>query len=111
VFKAIITDYLAFECLRERTKSDYLKQIAKIEQAFGDLPLAALDDAKVTDEFLSLARPHAEQGVSRLCLFTGLMLIIAWGRTIGMTTYRPPVRINKLLRSRPLPQDLGSSPH
>jgi hypothetical protein len=45
-FKAIITDYLAskdFTELRDRTKRDYLQQIAKIEGAIGDLPLAALD--------------------------------------------------------------------
>src|SRR5262245_50820171 len=39
VFKSIITDYLAskdFDVLQPRTKSDYLKQIAKIEHAFGD---------------------------------------------------------------------------
>jgi hypothetical protein len=45
-FKAIITDYLAskdFTELRDHTKRDYLQQIAKIEGAIGDLPLAALD--------------------------------------------------------------------
>ena len=36
----------ANERLRDRTKADYLQ--AKIETAFGDLPLDALDDPRVT---------------------------------------------------------------
>src|SRR6476619_7856031 len=55
LFKSVIAGYLAspdFGDVRDRTKSDYLKQIAKIERAFGDLPIAALDDAGVTKEFL-----------------------------------------------------------
>jgi integrase len=98
LFKAIITAYLAskeFGGLRERTKSDYLKQIAKIEQAFGDLPLAALEDVRVTKEFLNWrdCMPSTRQADYA---WTVLMLIIAWGRSAGMTEYRPPGRIDKL---------------
>jgi integrase len=98
VFKAIIADYVAskeFEGLRERTKSDYLKQIAKIERAFGDLPLAALNDPKVTKEFLSW-RDRMPSPRQADYAWTVLMLIIAWGRSVGMTEYRPPGRIDKL---------------
>ena len=28
--------------------------------------------------------------------WTVLMLLIAWGREVGLTSYRPPVRIDKL---------------
>ena len=55
LFKSIIAGYLVssdFTGLRDRTKSDYLKQIAKIERAFGDLPIAALDDPKISGVFL-----------------------------------------------------------
>jgi integrase len=98
VLKAIIADYLAsreFDGLRERTKSDYLKQIGKIERAFGDLPLAALNEPEVTKEFLSWRdrMPSARQADYA---WTVLMLVIAWGRKIGMTSYRPPGRISKL---------------
>ena len=98
VFKAIITDYLAsreFDGLRERTKSDYLKQIAKIERAFGDLPLAALSDPKVTKEFLSW-RDRIASAKQADYAWTVLMLILAHGRKVGMTSYRPPGRIDKL---------------
>jgi integrase len=98
VLKAIIADYLAskqFDGLRDRTKADYLKQIAKIERTFGDLPLAALEDPKVTKEFLRWrdrigGRKQADYA------FTVLMLVLAHGRKVGMTGYRPPGRIEKL---------------
>jgi integrase len=98
VFKAIITDYLAskkFEGLRDRTKSDYLKQIAKIERDFGDLPLAALSEPGMTKEFLGWRdrMPSARQAEYA---WTVLMLILGWGREVGMTSYRPPGRIDKL---------------
>ena len=94
VFKAIIADYLAskeFEGLRDRTKSDYQKQIGKIERAFGDLPLAALDDPEVTKEFLSW-RDRIPSPKQADYAWTVLMLVIAWGRKVGMTSYRPPGR-------------------
>ena len=96
MFKAIIADYLAskeFEGLRERTKSDYQKQIGKIERAFGDLPLAALDDPEVTKEFLSW-RDRIPSPKQADYAWTVLMLVIAWGRKVGMTSYRPPGPVN-----------------
>lgn len=95
VLKAIIVDYLAsddFLGLRDRTKADYQKQIAKIERQFGDVPLAALADPKVTKEFLTWrdgigGRRQADYA------WTVLMLILAHGRSVGMTSYQPPARI------------------
>ena len=54
-FHAIIAGYKAskdFELLEPRTKRDYLRQIARIEPTFGDLPIAALDDPRITRDFL-----------------------------------------------------------
>ena len=97
VFKSIIADYLAsvdFTGLRERTKADYQKHIATIERAFGDLPTAALTDPKVTGEFLRWRdRIGGRQGDYA---WSVLMLILSHGRTVGMTSYRPPGRIRKL---------------
>ena len=97
VFKSIITDYLAsadFTGLRERTKADYQKHIATIEQAFADLPTAALTDPKVTGEFLHWRdRIGGRQGDYA---WSVLMLILSHGRTVGLTSYRPPGRIRKL---------------
>jgi len=97
VFKSVITDYLAsvdFTSLRERTKADYQKHIATIEKAFADLPIAALADPKVTGEFLHWRdRIGGRQGDYA---WSVLMLILAHGRTVGLTSYRPPGRIRKL---------------
>src|SRR5262249_35369116 len=43
------TDFLG---LRERTRADYIKQIVKIEQKFGDAPLKALSDSRTRGIFL-----------------------------------------------------------
>src|SRR5262249_54980790 len=54
-FHSVIAGYKAsqdFLGLKPRTNSDYLQHIARIETKFGDLPLAALDDARVTRDFL-----------------------------------------------------------
>jgi hypothetical protein len=54
-FKSIVAEYMAspaFTHRRERTRADYLKHIRKIEDAFGDLPIAALNDPRVTKDFL-----------------------------------------------------------
>src|SRR5262245_26715445 len=54
-FHSVIAGYKAsqdFVGLKPRTKADYLQLIARIEQKFGDLPLAALEDARVTRDFL-----------------------------------------------------------
>ena len=44
-----------FLVLRERTHADYIKQIEKIEQKFGDCPLKALADPRVRGVFLEWA--------------------------------------------------------
>src|SRR6476620_2148395 len=35
-----------------RTRRDYIKQIKRIERAFGDFPIKALDDPRATSVFL-----------------------------------------------------------
>jgi integrase len=99
LFKAIIAGYLAssdFTGLRDRTKEDYLKQIAKIERDFGDLPIGALDDPKITGVFLRWRDGMASSPKQADYAWTVLMLLIAWARRDGLTTYRPPGRIDRL---------------
>jgi hypothetical protein len=51
LFQSVIVAYRTsaeFAKLRDRTQADYLKQLSKIEAAFCDLPLDALDDPRVT---------------------------------------------------------------
>lgn len=65
---AWIAEYKANDAFTERapaTRKDYLKQIAKIEEAFGDMPIDALKEPAVRAEFLAwrdrLARRGARQ--------------------------------------------------
>lgn len=98
LFRSVISDYKAsrdFSELRERTRSDYMKQIAKIEAEFGDLPLDALADQGVTRDFLDWrdGMPSPRQADYA---WTVLMRIISWARARGITSYRPPERVERL---------------
>ena len=94
LFKSIIASYLAspeFGDLRARTKLDYRKQIAKIERAFGE-------DA-VTMEFREWRDRQSHSPRQADYAWTVLMLLLAWGRGTGLTTYRPPGRMKPLYRA------------
>jgi integrase len=98
LFKAIIAGFVqskAFtEGLRPRTRSDYLKMIRLIEDKFGDLPILALEDPRVTLEFIQWRDAMASPRQADYA-FTVLMRIISWGRQTGQTTYRPPDQIER----------------
>jgi integrase len=99
LFRSVIAGYLkseAFTGTRERTQADYRKQIAKIEAAFGDLPLAALDDPRVTKDLLDWRDSLASSPRQADYAWTVLMRIISWARGRGLTTYRPPERVERL---------------
>ena len=101
-FHSIIAGYKAsqdFLGLSPRTQSDYLKQIKKIETAFADLPIAALEDARVTREFLEWRDSMANSPRSADYAWSVLMLLCSWARARGLTLYRPPERIERLYKA------------
>ncbi|MEG6508603.1 tyrosine-type recombinase/integrase [Methyloligella sp. 2.7D] len=98
-FLSVISAYKSsqeFRRLRERTQADYLKQIRKIEAAFGGLPLAALDDPRVTRDLLEWRDSMAASPRQADYAWTVLMRVISWARGRGFTTYRPPERVERL---------------
>jgi integrase len=98
-FHAIIAGYKAsqdFQGLRASTKVDYLQHMAKIEEAFGDLPLAALEDARVTRDFLEWRDSMAHSPRTADYRWTILMRLLSWARARGLTLYRPPERVDRL---------------
>jgi len=98
-FHSVIAGYKAsedFRGLQPRTKADYLKLIAKIEKAFGTLPLAALEDPRVTKDFLEWRDSMANSPRQADYAWTMLKRLLSWGRARGMTLYRPPERIERL---------------
>jgi integrase len=99
LFKSIIAGYLGspeFADVRARTKSDYMKQLAKIERAFGDLPVGALDEPLVTKIFLEWRDSMASSPRQADYAWQVLMLLLSWARSRGLTSYRPPGRIKRL---------------
>jgi integrase len=99
LFRSVIAGYLkseAFTGTRDRTQADYRKQIAKIEEAFGDLPLAALADPRVTKDLPDWRDSMASSPRQADYAWTVLMRVISWARGRGLTTYRPPERVERL---------------
>jgi integrase len=99
LFRSIIMGFKVseqFKKLRERTKADYLQQIAKIEIAFGDLPLDALNDPRVTRDFFEWRDAMASSPRQADYGWTVLMRLMSWARDRGLTAYRPPERIDRL---------------
>jgi integrase len=97
--KGIITAYMlspAFTGLRPRSRAGYQSSIRKIEDAFGDLPIAALNDPRVTKDFLDTRDSMAATPCQADFSWTVLMRIIAWARGRALTTYRPPERVERL---------------
>jgi hypothetical protein len=88
-----------FDELSERSKKDYRSQIAKIEETFGDLPLKALKDARVTKVFVDWRDSMGASPKQADYAFAVLRLMLSWGRSRGIITYSPPGRIKRLYHS------------
>jgi integrase len=76
--------------LRERTRADYVKQIAKIEQKFGDAPLKALADPRTRgiffdwrDELALKSKRQADYA------WTVLARVLSWAKDRGKITVNP----------------------
>jgi integrase len=98
-FHSVIAGYKSsqdFLGLSPRSQSDYLKQIKKVEAKFADLPIAALDDARVTREFIEWRDSMAGSPRQADYAWTILMRLCSWARARGLTLYRPPERIERL---------------
>jgi hypothetical protein len=97
-FHSLISDYKArkLPTLEPRTQRDYLRHVARIETEFGDLPLDALDDPRVTKDFLAWRDGLAVSPRQADYSWSVLMAIISWARQNGQTFYRPPERISPL---------------
>jgi integrase len=99
LFRSVVAAYRAspeFTSLRKRTQADYLKQISKIEADFASLPLDAMEDIRVTRDFLDWRESMASSPRQADYAWTVLMRIISWARGRGLTSYRPPERVERL---------------
>src|SRR5262249_54633096 len=76
--------------LRERTRADYVKQIAKIEQKFGDAPLKALADLRARGIFLDWRDELALKSKRQAdYAWTVLARVLSWAKDRGKITVNP----------------------
>ena len=79
-----------FLSLRERTRADYIKQIAKIEQKFGDAPLKALADPRTRGVFLDWRDELALKSKRQAdYAWTVLARVLSWAKDRGKITANP----------------------
>jgi len=80
-------DFLA---LRERTRADYIKQIAKIEQRFGDAPIKALADPRTRGIFLDWRDQLALKSKRQAdYAWTVLARVLSWAKDRGRISVNP----------------------
>jgi integrase len=83
--------------ISERTRRDYVKQIKRIERAFGDFPIKALDDPGARAVFLEwrdgLARTSLRQADYA---YHTLARILSWALKRGLITKNPCAEGGKL---------------
>jgi integrase len=88
-----------FIALRDRTRSDYVKQIKLIELAFGDMPLAALSARGARAEFMAwrdrlAIRSHRQADYA----WTVLARVLSWSKNRGLVSENPCERGGRLYR-------------
>jgi len=102
-FKAIIQSYMAspaYKDKRERTRKDYQRQIVKIEDEFGVMPIAVLDDRRVRSDFLAWRDRLAKQSKKQAdYAITVLGVILSWAVDRGLISVNRAARPGKLYRS------------
>jgi integrase len=76
--------------LRERTRADYVVQIKKIEQRFGDAPLKALADPRTRGVFLDWRDELALKSKRQAdYAWTVLALVLSWAKDRGKIMVNP----------------------
>src|SRR6516162_758985 len=79
-----------FLSLRERTRADYIKQIAKIEQRFADAPLKVLADPRTRGVFLDWRDELALKSKRQAdYAWTVLARVLSWAKDRGRITVNP----------------------
>jgi hypothetical protein len=76
--------------LRERTRADYIKQIEKIEQKFGDAPVKALADPRTRGIFMDWRDELALRSKRQAdYAWTVLARVLSWAKDRGKITVNP----------------------
>jgi integrase len=98
---AVIAAYKAspdFKGRPPRTRKDYLRCIAGIEEKFATLPIAALKEPRVNAVFLGWRDKLTCGAKWQDYHWTVLKIILNWGRDRGLLQWQAPSRARKLYR-------------
>ncbi|MGC2826843.1 MAG: tyrosine-type recombinase/integrase [Pseudolabrys sp.] len=80
-----------------RTRRDYIKQIKRIERAFGDFPIKALDDPRSTSVFLEWRDKLAQSSLRQADYAYGtLARILSWAKKRRLIAENPCANGGKL---------------
>ena len=80
-----------------RTRRDYVKQIKRIEKAFGDFPIKALDDPRTTSVFLEWRDQLAQTSLRQAdYAFGTLSRVLSWAQKRRLITENPCAKAGKL---------------
>jgi integrase len=80
-----------------RTRRDYIKQIKRIEKAFGDFPIKALDDPRSTAVFLEWRDRLAQSSLRQADYAYGtLSRVLSWAQKRRLITENPCAKGGKL---------------
>jgi integrase len=80
-----------------RTRRDYIKQIKRIERAFGDFPIKALGDPRARSIFLEWRDRLAQTSLRQADYAYGtLARILSWAHNRGLTAKNPCAKGGKL---------------
>ena len=106
-FKALIQGYVSspeYKNLAPRTRKDYMRQITKIEDKFGDMPIDVLNDKRVTKHFYrwrdDLSQTSKKQADYAI---TVLHLILTWSKRRGHVEVNRAQNIEKLYEPPKVP--------
>jgi integrase len=80
-----------------RTRKDYIKQIKRIERAFGDFPIKALSDPRARSVFLEWRDRMAQTSLRQAdYAYSTLARILSWAHNRGLITKNPCAKGGKL---------------
>ena len=85
----LIRDYSLspeFERLAESTRKEYRRMLTRVEETFGDMPLAALEDPRVRHDFMSWRAEVAKASGNREAdnRLSVVSAMLSWGRENGV---------------------------
>ena len=80
----------------ERTRRDYLRCIATIEETLGTLPLRALEAPSINADFIKWRDGLSCSDRWKDYHFAVLKIVLNWGCNLGLCRWRPPSRVKKL---------------